>query len=191
MRVRSLIVVGALACLMPAVAQAEDVEDAVQAARAGAGAAAVQTLQPLAERGSAAAQYALGVIYANGDGVAADYTAAARWFADAAKGGHAEARRHLSFMRQVGLIAADSTAADFRIQVASVPGEADAAREWRRLQRRYPEILGPLQVAVVPFEGAGGDKLYKVQGGPLAEEEARTTCARLRAEGAGCLVVTP
>jgi Sel1 repeat-containing protein len=40
-----------------------------------------------AEAGDAAAQYALGVLYAQGDGVAQDYASAASWFRKAAKGG--------------------------------------------------------------------------------------------------------
>src|SRR4051812_34190575 len=168
--------------LSAASAPPDDVEDALQLARAGDGMIAVQSLQPLAERGSTTAQYALGLIYANGEGVPADYAVAARWFDAATKAGNPEARRHLAFMRQVGLIAAPvATAAgapnDFRVQVASVNAEGDAPREWRRLQRRYPEILERLEMAVVPFDAADGARLFRIQAGPLGEDAARSICA--------------
>jgi TPR repeat protein len=183
-------------------AVADDVEHNMRLARAGQVATAVQNLTPLAERGSVAAQYALGVILANGEGLKPNYAQAARWFDMAARNGNADARRHLAFMRQMGLIAASApppadaanaanTTGEFRVQVASVPAEADAPREWRRLQRRYPDVLGALAVSVVAFEGANGDRLYRVQGGPLDEEAARNVCTRLRAEGTGCLVIRP
>jgi hypothetical protein len=194
--VRSFIFICVFALLSPASVRADDVEDALRLARGGEGMIAVQSLKPLAERGSTTAQYALGLIYANGDGVPADYSVAARWFDAATKTGNAEARRHLAFMRQVGLIATPAAAADsprsgFRVQVASVNAEDDAPREWRRLQRRYPEILERLDMALVPFDAADGARLYRIQAGPLDEEAARSTCAKLRAEGSGCLVVTP
>lgn len=177
-------------------AAAQDVDAAIRAARVGGGAASVAWLRPLAEQGNTAAQYTLGLIYANGEGMAPDYQQAARWFEQAARRGHADARRHLVFMTQVGLIAALPGVAraidgSYRVQVATVPTEADAPREWRRLQRRHPEILGPLDVLAVAFETAEGTTLYRVQGGPLDEEGARTVCARLREEGTGCLVIRP
>lgn len=177
-------------------AAAQDIDAALRAARVGSGAASAGWLTPLAEQGNTAAQYALGLIYANGEGVEPDYARAARWFEQAARRGHPEARRHLLFMSQMGLAVVppgslrvvDGT---FRVQVATVPSEADAPREWRRLQRRHPETLGTLDVLAVAFETPEGTTLYRVQGGPLDEEGARNACARLREEGTGCLVIRP
>lgn len=152
-------------------------------------------LSQAAEQGSATAQYELGVAYANGDGVAADYGQAAHWFAEAAHNGNADARRQLAFMTQIGLADAAGAAAGgdatFRVQVASVASEADGAREWRRLQRLHPEVLGNLTMAVEGFSTAGGDQLFQVEGGPLDADGARAICGKLRAEGAGCRVVHP
>jgi TPR repeat protein len=192
----------ALTLLVPGIAAADDVEDNIQRARAGDVATAVQNLTPMAERGSVAAQYALGLILANGEGLKPNYAQAARWFDMAAKNGNSDARRHLAFMRQMGLIAvnaeapagtatAGSTGSEFRVQVASVAAEADAPREWRRLQRRYPDMLGSLSISVVAFEGTDGTRLYRVQGGPLDEEAARNVCSHLRTEGTGCFVIRP
>jgi TPR repeat protein len=152
-------------------------------------------LERLADGGSAAAQYALGVAYVNGDRVAPDAGRAAHWFDLAAKRGHVEARRHLIFMRAAGLIEGAGLPENpdvlFRIQVATVPSEADASREWRRLQRRHAEALAALEMAVVPFDTADGGKLFRLQGGPLDEESARAVCLRLREEGSTCLVIRP
>lgn len=152
-------------------------------------------LQRLADSGNAAAQYALGVAYVNGDQVAADPKRAAHWFDLASKRGHVEARRQLAFMRSAGLIEGaappDHPDAVFRIQVATVPNETDAEREWRRLKRRHGEALGPLEMGVVPFDTADGGKLFRLQGGPLDEEGARAVCGRLREEGSTCLVIRP
>lgn len=147
------------------------------------------------DQGGAAAPYALGLRYVNGDGVAPDYIEAERWFEQAARRGHVEARRHLIFMRRMGLAAAATPARPFdwafRIQVATVPNESDAPREWRRLQRRHVETLGSLDMLAVAFDTPEGGRLYRVQGGPLDEEGARAACARLREEGTGCLTVRP
>ena len=165
-------------------------------AAAGIAAAQPADLEQQAEGGSSAAQYALGVAYINGEGVAADPAKAAHWFELAAKRGHTEARRQLVFMRAAGLIDATAAAAFnpdalYRIQVATVPSETDAEREWRRLKRRHGEALGPLEMDVVPFDTAEGGKLFRLQGGPLDEEGARAVCVRLREEGSTCLVIRP
>lgn len=171
-----LLVKIALFALLPALVAAQGIE-----------------LERLAEGGNTAAQYALGVAYANGEGVAADPKRAAHWFEQASRRGHVEARRHLTFMRAAGLVEASpgNPEAVFRIQVATVPTEADAAREWRRLQRRHGDALGPLEMAVVAFETAEGSRIFRLQGGPLDEDGARAVCGRLREEGSTCLVIRP
>ena len=181
--------------VLPLSAVAQDVDGAWRKARSGDGAAALRELRPLAEQGNLPAQYALGMIYANGDGLAADHKQAAHWFDLAARRGHIEARRQLVFMRQLGLIegpaAGGGSGGVFRIQVATVSAEPDGAREWRRLQRKHAEALGPLEMSVVAFETAEGNRLFRLQGGPLDEEGARSVCARLREEGSTCMVLRP
>ncbi|HTY65742.1 MAG TPA: SPOR domain-containing protein [Alphaproteobacteria bacterium] len=160
--------------------------------------APVGDLAQSAAQGDSRAQYELGVAYANGDGVPADYAEAAHWFSEAAHKGNSEARRQLAFMVQMGLAvpADDQSAAvadgvPVRVQVASVASEADGAREWRRLRRLHPEALGSLTMAVEAFDTPTGDRLFRVEGGPLDEAAARTVCDKLRAAGAGCRIVRP
>jgi len=160
--------------------------------------APVGDLAQSAAQGDSRAQYELGVAYANGDGVPADYAEAAHWFSEAAHKGNSEARRQLAFMVQMGLaVPADDPSAavadgvPVRVQVASVASEADGAREWRRLRRLHPEALGSLTMAVEAFDTPTGDRLFRVEGGPLDEAAARTVCDKLRAAGAGCRIVRP
>ncbi|WP_277600823.1 tetratricopeptide repeat protein [Eikenella corrodens] len=56
-----------------------------------------QTLH-LAEQGNADAQYNLGVMYDNGQGVRQDYAEAARWYRKAAEQGYAKAQYNLGSM---------------------------------------------------------------------------------------------
>jgi TPR repeat protein len=149
-----------------------------------------------AEQGNPGAQYTLGVLYVNGDAdTKTNYDQAARWFLAAARSGNLEARRHLVFMKEMGLASIPDVPAigdaTFRVQVASVPNEGEAVREWRRMQRRFPDALGALQSQFAAFDAPDGSKIYRVQGGPLDEETARATCAKLRTDGATCFVIRP
>lgn len=59
---------------------------------------------PLAEQGDAVAQHKLGLIYADGDGVAQDGILAVKWFRKAAEQGHVEAQSNLGLTYLIGLI---------------------------------------------------------------------------------------
>ena len=52
---------------------------------------ALKHWRPLAEQGHAKAQYFLGLMHANGQGVTRDYKEAVRWYRKAAKQGNASA----------------------------------------------------------------------------------------------------
>jgi TPR repeat protein len=55
-----------------------------------------------AEQGNAIAQFNLGVMYANGQGVPKDYTIAVRWYRFAAEQGNASAQSNLGTMYGMG-----------------------------------------------------------------------------------------
>jgi hypothetical protein len=59
-------------------------------------------LEPLAELGEADAQYYLGGMYHNGEGVNQDYKTAVKWYRLAADQGLAKAQDNLGFMYQQG-----------------------------------------------------------------------------------------
>jgi TPR repeat protein len=74
-------------------------EDAVAAAhKRGDYEKAYRLFKPLAGQGNAKAQYNLGVMYANGQGVPQDYAEAMKWFRKAAAQGYAEAQFNLGVM---------------------------------------------------------------------------------------------
>ena len=61
-------------------------------------ATALKEWKPLAEEGDVDAQYYLGVLYDNGDGVPQDYKEAVRWYTLAAKQGDVDAQYNLSLI---------------------------------------------------------------------------------------------
>ena len=61
-------------------------------------ATALDLLQPLAESGDAVAQYQLGVMYANAEGVPLDYVQAAGWLRRAAEQGFSRAQSILAWL---------------------------------------------------------------------------------------------
>ncbi len=61
-------------------------------------AAAIREWTPFAEQGDVNAQYLLGFMYDNGQGVSQDYAEAAKWYRKAAEQGNAEAQNILGVM---------------------------------------------------------------------------------------------
>lgn len=187
-------------------ALAQDLKAGLDAVRRGQWAAAVQELTPLAENGSSAAQYALGTMYANGDGVEPDLARAEKLLRQAAQGGEWRARAHLEFMRVTGQLQPTGTANamaaaaapvagaagdSWRVQLATVPTADSAQREFRRLARQYGEILAGTELVAPSFAMPDGTSVVRVQAGPLNEVRARDICAKLREINAGCRIIRP
>src|SRR5688572_27061186 len=63
---------------------------------------ALREWQPLAERGDASAQFSLGLLYENGDGVPRDYAKAREWYEKAAAQGEARAQFYLGMQSAFG-----------------------------------------------------------------------------------------
>ena len=70
--------------------------------RGGDYATAHRELTPLAEQGDAVAQYNLGVLYRDGQGVPQDYKTAVKWTRLAAEQGDADAQHNLGSMYRKG-----------------------------------------------------------------------------------------
>ncbi len=70
---------------------AQDFQKGAEAYQSGDFATALKEWVPLAERGNAVAQYNLGLMYANGQGVVQDGKQAAKWYRKAAEQGLTEA----------------------------------------------------------------------------------------------------
>ena len=63
-------------------------------------ATALREWEPLAEQGDADAQYTLGVMYDNGDGVPQNYKTALKWYTLAAEQGYARAQRQVEKLQE-------------------------------------------------------------------------------------------
>jgi len=115
-------------------------------------ATATNELRPLAE-GLASAQFYLGVMYENGQGVPQDYQEAARWYLRAAEQGHDRAQNNLGKLyeeglgvehdniravqwyqkaAEQGLSAAQFNLAEMYMSGRGIKPDDDQAREWYR-----------------------------------------------------------
>ena len=77
-------------------------DEGVRAYDSGDFATALHEMQILAEQGDAAAQYNLGIMYDNGQGVPEDDVEAVKWYTLAAKQGYASAQYNLGLMYRYG-----------------------------------------------------------------------------------------
>ncbi len=100
---RALRSVLALVLALTLSACSSDVQVGVEAYERGDYAAALDELRPLAERDDARAQYFLGSMYAEGEGVPEDYAEAAKWYHLAAERGDFEAQIRLGNMYENGV----------------------------------------------------------------------------------------
>jgi TPR repeat protein len=152
-RIRTAAVFGCFGLLL-ALGQKQDFTDGMKAYEKNDYATAFKVWQPLAEGGSAAAQFNLGLLYYEGQGTPQDFEKATEWFGKSADQGYASAQRNLGELYFSGkslkrdyvqsykwfsLCAAsgNETCADHRDQVAkklkgSKLAEAQRlAREWK------------------------------------------------------------
>jgi uncharacterized protein len=98
----AVVVVLSVSSLNYGTAQAQDFDKGLAAAQAGDYATALQEWRPLAEQGDAEAQYNLGIMYSNGQGVIQDDTEAVNWYRKAAEQGSARAQFNLGGMYSMG-----------------------------------------------------------------------------------------
>jgi TPR repeat protein len=83
-------------------AVADDFSDGVEAYNRGDYAEALKLLLPPAEQGYADAQFNLGIMYSNGEGVPEDDAEAVKWYRKAAEQDHARAQNNLGYMYSNG-----------------------------------------------------------------------------------------
>jgi Sel1 repeat len=125
-----------------------------------------------AAAGDAPAQYALGVLYAQGDGVAQDYASAASWFRKAAKGGIVDAQ-DLAALYQRGLV----TPQDFVVAAYWYRNAAEAGVEpaMPMLALLYERGQG---VAVSPIDAYAWYRAAARRGDAVAGKRAAALLAK-------------
>ncbi len=101
---------------------------------------ALQEWQPLAEQGDADAQYNLGLLYDNGEGVPQDYKTAAKWYTLSAEQGDAKAQFNLGFMYRNG---------------EGVPQDYKQAAKWYRLSAEQGEAKAQYNLGLMYGKGQG------------------------------------
>ena len=93
-------------------------------------ATALREWQPLAEQGQALAQYNLGLLYANGQGVSKDDAQAQQWYEKAAAQGHADAQVNLGILYDYGRgVAQDYKKAVYWYRLSAKQGNELAQRQ--------------------------------------------------------------
>ncbi len=91
-------------------------------------ATALREWRPLAEQGDARAQFNLGVMYKNGQGVPQDYKTAVKWYRLAAEQGNASAQSNLGTMYGNGTgVIQDNVYAHMWFNIAASSGDKDAS----------------------------------------------------------------
>ena len=121
-------------------ALAADFQAGAEAYSGGDYAAALREFRPLAERGGAAAQYFLGVMYANGQGVPQDTAEAVTWFRKAADQGFAAAQYFLGVLYAGG---------------EGVPQDAAEAVRWFRQAAEQGYVFAQYNLGVHYASGEG------------------------------------
>jgi TPR repeat protein len=102
--------------------------------------AALQQLRALADKGDAEAQFNLGAMYRNGEGVTRDYAAAVAWFRKAADQGLASAQYRLGLMYGMGL---------------GVPPDSAQALAWYRKAAEQGYAAAQVNLGVIYGMGLG------------------------------------
>ena len=104
---------------------------------------ALSEWRPLAEQGHAKAQYKLGLLYANGQGVPQEYERAQQWFEKAAAQGDTRAQHSLGFLYHSGYyVPQDFVQAHKWYSLAAANGHKDAAM----LRGVLPNQMTPAQI---------------------------------------------
>ena len=112
---------------------------------------ALKEWRPLAEQGLSQAQYNLGLMYAEGEGVAQDYQEAVRWYRLAAEQGNEAAQGKLGTMYYLGQgMPKDNVLAHMWVNLAAAQGLESAS-----------EMRDHLEKAMTPAQIAGAQRLAR------------------------------
>ncbi len=124
---------------------AADVQVGVEAYERGDYATALEELRPLAERGDDRAQYFLGSMYADGEGIPQDSVEAVKWYHLAAEQGDADAQFSLGGLYYYG---------------AGIPQDSVEAVKWYHLAAEQGDAGAQIQLGNIYENGAGVPQDY-------------------------------
>jgi hypothetical protein len=80
----------------------------------------------------------------------------------------------------------------FRIQLASLRSRQAAAKAWGQHKFDHASLFGELEPRIVKVDLKGKGTFYRLQAGPLENEEAaRSLCTEVKKQKIGCIVVRP
>lgn len=114
-------------------------QEGVDAYTKGDFAVALDKFKPLAESGNTLAQFNLGVMYRQGQGVAADDKQAVAWWSKAAEQGHVEAQDNLGLRYARGQgVAQDWVQADMWFTIAAAAGNETAMKNKKVVEVHMP-----------------------------------------------------
>lgn len=114
-------------------------QEGVDAYARGNYAAALEKFRPLAEQDNAQAQFSLGVMYHQGQGVAQDDKEAVAWWNKAAERGHVEAQGNLGMRYARGQgVAQDWVQADKWFTIAASSGNETAMKNKKVVEVHMP-----------------------------------------------------
>jgi len=83
-----------------------------------------------------------------------------------------------------------SAGGNAKVQLASLPEQAQAQATWSQLQRKFPNELDSLTPSFERVDLGARGTYYRVQAGPLRDRAAaQALCEKLSAAKQGCLVV--
>lgn len=77
---------------------------------------------------------------------------------------------------------------DFVVQLGAVRAADLADKEWARIQKSYPDLLGGLKSDIVRVDLEGKGVFWRIRAGGLDEQSARQICADLTRRNQGCIV---
>ena len=87
-------------------------------------------------------------------------------------------------------VKAAASTGGLHIQLGAFRSEAEAKKEWKKLQGKFKTSLSPLSMVVQKVELPDKGTMYRLQAGPLkSRDDGRTLCKRLVDAGQGCFVV--
>lgn len=141
----------------------------------------LERLEWAASNGDDSAEYNLGVLYGNGDGVPRDFEKARNWFEKAAKQGNAQAQYNLGIIYSQGLgVVKDTTLAEkwldkagagataveqyslgvMYIEGTSIPKNLVKARQWFEKSATGGYVLAQYNIGLMCSDGLGGEQNY-------------------------------